>query len=102
MIVNGKLVQYDLSRFSKCKLKRAAICDLMQIPDFVQALNSEQEFDISDAWIAAHALELKATYRTPQIMKTNLDSDQIQRRIRYQIIARNVVSYYKKNGYYEQ
>ena len=101
MVVDGNHISYDLSRFSGCVIKRAALCDLMQIPEFVDALNAETKFDVGDDWVANIALELKMLYRTPQAMKTNLSDEQIAERIRRQNLARHVVQQYRKLGYYE-
>ncbi len=101
MIVNGKCVNYDLSRFSNCKLKSAAICDLMQIPEFVAALESENEFDISDAWIARIAFELRQMYATPKSIGDSMTNSERSRRIHCQNIARHVVQKCRKMGLYE-
>ena len=61
MIVNGKLVQYDLSRFEHCSIKKPAICDLMQLPEFVAMLENENEFMISDEWMIKTILQIKAS-----------------------------------------
>lgn len=60
MIVNGKLVTYDLSRFLDCQLKPVTICDLMRIPEFVEATEREPQTNLSDAWIleTIHAIDL--------------------------------------------
>ena len=43
---------YDVSRFTKCKLRFSNICELLSIPEFQHAVNEYQdEFDISDEWI---------------------------------------------------
>lgn len=98
MIVGGKLITYDLSRFSKCALKRAAICDLMQIPEFVAALNSEKEFDISDEWIAKIAKDLESSLRMSEEEKRLMSDDDIKLRKSMQAEATNVVRLYKKMG----
>ena len=59
MIVNGKMVWYDLSRFKNCTIKKAAICDLMQIPAFSAMLENEKEFAISDAWLIEAILQIR-------------------------------------------
>ena len=96
MIVDGKCISYDLSRFSQCKIKRVALCDLMQIPDFVSALESEQEFDISDAWIADIAAKLVITMRITSDEKSHLSENEIKLRKRWQSFATNVVKLERK------
>ena len=96
MVVNGKFVTYDLSRFSNCQLKRSTICDLMQIPAFVDALEHEQEFDISDAWIANIANELTVSMRMTKEEKASLTEDEIKLRKRWQAFASNAARLEKK------
>ena len=89
MVIDGKIIEYDLSRFSKCKLKRAAICDLLQIPAFVDALKCENEFDISDVWIANIANQFVISMRMTQEDKLRMSEDEIKLRKRWQAYASN-------------
>ena len=98
MVVNGKLVNYDLSRFRNCKLPRPAICDLMQIPDFVEALNTETKYEISDAWIARIASDLVVSLRMTKEEKESMTDDAIKERRRWQHTATNVVRRERKLG----
>ena len=95
MVVNGKLVNYDLSRFRNCKLRPAAICDLMRIPEFVAALENEKEFDVSDEWIDATVDIIHAQYQ--QQMSTLTSKRRRNQNAYWRRIMRNVKRQLKNN-----
>ena len=98
MIVNGKFVNYDLSRFKNCTIKRAALCDLMGIPEFVKALEAENEFAVSDQWVAKIVNSLVTDLRMSREEKRSLSQDEIKNRQRQQTQASNVMRLIKKSG----
>lgn len=99
MVVNGKLVEYDLSRFKNCTIKSAALCDLMGIPDFASAL-SDYESDVTDTWVADMALYLSESYKTPPELREILTQNEINQRRKYQRLARQAVQSCRKSGLY--
>jgi len=97
MIVNGKLVWYDLSRFASCQIPKAKLCDLMSIPEF-QTMVAQAENEISDAWIADAAKRLTNDLRILPEEKSLLDENEIRRRRQMQSRAKNAFRWAVKAG----
>ena len=102
MIVNSKMVQYDLSRFRGSKIRTAALCDIMRIPDFLVAVNQQNESPISDRWIADTAEKIKEGLRTGPELRSVLSREEINQRRRYFRLAKSVVRACAAQGLYEK
>lgn len=101
MIVDGKMVWYDLSRFASCSIPKVKICDLMSIPAFRDMVTKHQD-EISDAWVIESARSLTNALRILPDEKAQLDENEIRLRRKFQSRAKDVYKWAIKTGLYHE